>query len=68
MPDWVFMDVKMKKMDGITATKNIKKSYPNAKILVVTDYNDIELKKQALSGGALGYVLKENVFEIYNYL
>lgn len=68
-PDWVFMDIKMKEMDGITAAKEIISNFPDAKILMVTDFDDDEFRKAASLNGAIDYVLKENlddIFEIIN--
>lgn len=64
MPDWVLMDVKMKEMDGVSATRQIKAVYPEAKILIVTDYDDEGLREEARTAGACGYVLKEDLLEI----
>lgn len=63
-PDWVLMDVKMKEMDGITATRQIKASYPEANIMIVTDYDDPDLREAARSAGACEYVTKENLLEV----
>jgi DNA-binding NarL/FixJ family response regulator len=60
-PNWVLMDIVMKKMDGITAAKQITNSFPEAKIVIVTDYDDKELRKKAQSAGACNYVLKEDL-------
>lgn len=60
-PDWVLMDIVMKKMDGITATKQILTSFPEAKVIIVTDYDDKELRRKAKSAGACDYVLKEDL-------
>lgn len=67
-PDWVFMDIMMKEMDGITATREIKGSYPDAKILIVTDYNDEEYRKAAANAGAVSYVLKEELDDIFSII
>lgn len=37
-PDWVLMDIRMKEMDGITATKKMTEQHPDAKVLIVTEY------------------------------
>ena len=67
-PDWVLMDVKMKEMDGISATKQIKASYPEANIMIVTDYDDPDLREAARSAGAREYVTKENLLDVRRIL
>ena len=47
-PDWVLMDVGMKDVDGITATRHILAADPKARIMIVTDYNEGELRRAAL--------------------
>ncbi|WP_432326051.1 response regulator [Mucilaginibacter sp. P25] len=44
MPDVIIMDLKMPVMDGMEATKHIKKKYPDMKILVVTMYDDRKVR------------------------
>jgi DNA-binding NarL/FixJ family response regulator len=68
LPEWVFMDIKMKEMNGITATKIITEHYPSAKILIVTDYKDEELKRSAMLSGAADYILKENLDKIFDII
>ena len=63
-PDWVLMDIAMPGVDGITATREITSAFPEAKILIVTDYDDAELREAAREAGACGYVLKENLLAI----
>lgn len=60
-PDWVLMDVKMREVDGITATRQIKASFPQARIVIVSHYDDPELKLKAFEAGALAYVLKDDL-------
>lgn len=61
-PDWVLMDVKMPKVDGLITTHNIIKNFPDAKVCIVTDYSDQKTIDAALKAGAKGYVLKENLY------
>jgi CheY-like chemotaxis protein len=68
LPNWVFMDIRMKKMDGIKATKKITECFPDAKILIVTGIDDNEIRKEAAICGATDYVLKENLEEIFNII
>ena len=67
-PDWVLMDVKMKGLDGISATRQIKASYPEANIMIVTDYDDADLREAAREAGAREYVTKENLLDVRRVL
>ena len=57
-PDWVLMDIRMEGMNGIAATREIKAVYPEARIVIVTGYDDAELRAAAARAGACGYVVK----------
>jgi len=63
-PDWVLMDIGMKRVNGITATTLIRGSHPDANIIIVTEYDDTLLKEAARKAGATNYVLKENLSQI----
>jgi DNA-binding NarL/FixJ family response regulator len=60
LPDLVLMDISMPRMDGITATKEIKKKWPGTKILVFTVYKTAEYLAAAHQAGADGYLLKDS--------
>ncbi|MBM7690604.1 NarL family two-component system response regulator LiaR [Peribacillus deserti] len=57
-PDIILMDLVMKEMDGIEATGNIIKAWPEAKIIIVTSFLDDEKVYPALEAGATSYMLK----------
>jgi len=61
-PDWVLMDIRMANVSGLTATLDIKKAYPDAKICIVTDYGDRNTREAARKAGASGYILKEDLY------
>jgi len=63
-PDWIFMDVAMEPVNGLTATQAITQSHPEAKIMIVTQYDDPEYREAAKNCGACAYVLKENLLDI----
>jgi CheY-like chemotaxis protein len=67
-PDWVLMDVSMASMDGVTATRQIMHRFPTARIVIVTQYDDVRFRLAAQASGARGYVLKDNVFEVRRFL
>lgn len=64
LPEWVVMDVEMKEMDGITATREITGLHPEAKILILTKYDSGRIREQAEQAGASKFVLKENLLSI----
>lgn len=68
LPDWVLMDVKMKEMDGITATRQIKDSFPKANIMIVSDYDDHDLRAAAREAGASEYIVKESLLDLRDIL
>ncbi|MFI5234626.1 MAG: response regulator [Gemmatimonadales bacterium] len=67
-PDWVLMDVAMRRLDGIAATRQIRSAHADARVLIVTEHADPALQIAAAEAGAAGYVLKENLFEILDHL
>ncbi|MEO8072829.1 MAG: response regulator transcription factor [Acidobacteriota bacterium] len=67
-PDWVLMDWEMKRMDGLTATREIISAYPAAKILIVTLHNKNELQTAAEKAGACGFICKDNLQTLRQFL
>ena len=67
-PRVVLMDIAMGQVDGIAATKQIMKTDPTAKVIIITNYDEADLREAAQQAGACGYVLKENMFEVRRFL
>ncbi len=58
-PDLALVDLTMPKMDGFTTIKELKRRYPETKILVLTGHKAEEFVLETLKSGADGYVVKE---------
>lgn len=58
-PDVLLMDIRMKKVTGLTAGENILSLYPDARILFLTTFSDDDYIIKALRMGAKGYLLKQ---------
>ena len=58
-PDVVLMDVRMPRMDGITATRRLLEQHPTVKVIVLTTYDLDEHLLEALRAGASGFLLKD---------
>jgi two-component system chemotaxis response regulator CheY len=63
-PDWTVMDVRMPGVDGLTATRRIKAQFPEARILVITQYDDRKLRDLAREAGATDFLSKEELIRL----
>lgn len=59
-PDIVVMDVEMPHMDGITAAKALRESNPGIAVIMLSIYDDPNLRAQAYAAGAFSYVEKRD--------
>jgi two-component system response regulator DegU len=67
-PDFVLMHVRMPRMDGLAATRTLWHADPEAKIVIVTDYDDDDIRGAATEAGASGYIHKQNLTELVQLL
>ncbi|MEL1242947.1 response regulator transcription factor [Flavobacterium sp. DGU11] len=59
-PDVVLTDIRMPKMDGITATRHLKKEFPSCKVIAFSMFEQDEAIAQMEAAGASGYILKNS--------
>lgn len=67
-PDWVLMDISMKGIGGIQATRDIRRIDPEARIVMVTEHGDRRHRDEARAAGACAFVLKENLLSLPSLL
>ena len=63
LPDIVLMDLRMPRLEGAEATRQILASLPDTRVLVLTTYADDEFLFPALQAGARGYLTKDATAE-----
>jgi CheY-like chemotaxis protein len=67
-PDLVLMDLKMARMDGLTATNQILESFPHSRIVIVSQWDDALFREAARLAGAEGVVSKSDLLPLRDIL
>ena len=62
-PDVAIVDISMPELDGVEVARQIQKTVPDTKVLVLTMHESDQMVQRALDAGALGYVLKSDLTE-----
>ena len=63
-PDWVLLEIKLGKPNGLETAKELLKVDPRAQIILLTDYDGPEYMDCAREVGVRACVLKENIWQI----
>ena len=64
LPDWLLMDINMLPVDGLTAMRTILVKHPEARIIIISQYQDARTRDTALAMGAYAFVGKEDLMEL----
>lgn len=67
-PDWVLMDMQLGRTDGIVVTRQIKTAFPEARIVMLADFDDESMCADAEQAGAHCTILKENLLALRGLL
>ena len=63
-PDWVLMDLEMKRVDGLKATASLMQLHPEAKVIIVTNFQDNMTRLAAAEAGARYFVGKDELLTL----
>jgi DNA-binding NarL/FixJ family response regulator len=67
-PDWVLMDIDMPVVNGFTATRILKNYSDAARVIILSQYDTPEYRLEAAAAGANGYVQKDNLLGLFEFL
>ena len=67
-PDCVIMDIEMPVMDGLTATRSIRQDDADIRVLILSKHDSPQFRQAAYRAGASGYVLKDNLSELREFI
>src|SRR5829696_1094594 len=64
LPEWLLMDINMLPVDGLTALRAIRAKHPEARIIIISQYQDARTRDTALAMGAYAFVGKEDLMSV----
>jgi len=67
-PDCVLMDIRMSVVDGLEATRRLTAKHPDARVIIVTEYDDARARDAAAAAGAAGCVNKDDLVSLRRVL
>ena len=67
-PDFVLMDIRMARVDGITAAVSLLAAHPDARIIAVSDHDQDDVRRAAREAGMEGFVPKSDLLQLVRLL
>lgn len=67
-PDWTIMDIAMKGMNGLEATRCIQKQFAGSRIVILTQHDTPQMRAAALEAGACAFISKDNLGQLHTVL
>lgn len=64
LPDWVLMDIEMRGVDGLSATRELRRKFPDARVIIVSNHSEEEFVAAARELGTRGFVHKEHLEQL----
>ncbi|MBB5550993.1 response regulator transcription factor [Rhizobium sp. MC63] len=58
-PDLALLDIRMPRMDGLAATREIRRVSPGTRVMIITMHDSLDYLEAAIEAGASGYLLKD---------
>ena len=63
-PDFVLMDIRMARVDGIAAAISLRAAHPEARIIAVSDHDHDDVRRAVHAAGMEGFVSKTDLFQL----
>jgi DNA-binding NarL/FixJ family response regulator len=63
-PHWVTMDINMPGLNGFQCTRALLLEHPEARVVIVSSFNEPHFRQFAHDAGAMGFILKENILAL----
>ena len=67
-PDLVLMDIRMKDVDGLEATRELRRSFPEARVVVVSQWDGPDVREKVRGAGAYRYIHKSDLLPLRELL
>ena len=67
-PDWVLMDIEMAGTDGLSATRQLRARFPEARVIIVSNHGEAEFRRAAEQVGACSFVHKEHLEQLAPFI